>query len=268
MNNASPTIWDIHCHLNSVPGRTPEERMVTFLSYAARLGINRVFMSMGLRLTTHPTPDDLRRQNDEVLAAIAHHHDRAFGLCYASGAEPEASVREIDRCIRDGPMVGIKLWVARRASDRSLDAIAERAGALNAPILQHTWFKTDGTQGPDESSPLDLVALARRHPETRFICGHCGGNWELGIRAVRDVKNMVVETAGFDPTTGMVEMAVRELGPERIVYGSDAFGRSFASQLAKVLGADVPDSAKRLILAGNLRRLFGPILRAKGVRVD
>ena len=63
-------------------------------------------------------------------------------------------------------------------------------------------------------------------------------------------------------------MAVRELGAERVVYGSDAGGRSFASQLAKVMGADVPDAAKRLILAGNLRRLLGPILEAKGLRFD
>ncbi len=33
------------------------------------------------------------------------------------------------------------------------------------------------------------------------------------------------------------------------------------------ISADVPDEAKRLILAGNLKRLLGPILRAKGVRV-
>ncbi len=79
---------------------------------------------------------------------------------------------------------------------------------------------------------------------------------------------MVVETAGSDPTTGFVEMAVRELGAERVVYGSDVPGRSFGSQLAKVTGADVPEAAKQLILAGNLRRLLGPILRAKGLRSD
>jgi predicted TIM-barrel fold metal-dependent hydrolase len=70
--------------------------------------------------------------------------------------------------------------------------------------------------------------------------------------------------AGFDPTAGVVEMAVRELGPERVVYGSDVGGRSFASQLAKVMGADIPDSAKELVLGGNLRRLLTPALRAKG----
>jgi hypothetical protein len=62
-------------------------------------------------------------------------------------------------------------------------------------------------------------------------------------------------------------MAVRELGAERVLYGSDAGGRSFASQLGKVLGADIPASARRLILGVNLKRLLTPILRQKGVRL-
>jgi len=61
-----------------------------------------------------------------------------------------------------------------------------------------------------------------------------------------------------------MEMAVRELGAERIIYGSDAFGRSFASQLGKVMGAEIPESARRLIFGENLRRILTPILRAKG----
>jgi predicted TIM-barrel fold metal-dependent hydrolase len=264
----NPPIWDIHCHLSGWPGRTPEERMPVLLEYAARVGIDRVFISMGLVLATHPTADQLRLQNDHVSAALAHHHDRAFGLCYASGEHVDASLRELDRSIRDGPMVGVKLWVSRRASDPGLDPIAARAAELGAPILQHTWFKSDGTQQADESTPMDLVALARRHPQGQFICGHSGGTWEAGIRAVRSVKNIVVETAGSDPTCGFVEMAVRELGAERVVFGSDARGRSFGSQLGKVTGALVPDAAKRLILSGNLKRLFAPILKAKGIRID
>ena len=73
--------------------------------------------------------------------------------------------------------------------------------------------------------------------------------------------------AGSDPEAGFTEMAVRELGAERVIYGSDVPGRSFASQLAKVQGADIPHEAKRLILGGNLKRLLLPILKAKGVRL-
>src|SRR3954447_10478548 len=243
MTGESP-IWDVHCHLPGFAGSTPGQKMATLLSYADRMGIERVCVSMGMNFVTHPTPDQLRQQNDEVLAALAAHHDRAFGLCYASGEHVEESVREIYRCIRDGPMVGVKLWVARRASEFSLDPIVARASIYHAPTLQHTWFKTDGTQQADESTPADLAALARRNPQAKLICGHSGGTWEAGIRAVRQCGNVVIEIAGSDPTTGFVEMAVRELGADRVVFGSDAGGRSFASQLAKVLGADIPEATK------------------------
>ena len=65
----------------------------------------------------------------------------------------------------------------------------------------------------------------------------------------------------------MTEMAVRELGAERVLYGSDAGGRGFASQLAKVFGADIPASAKQLVLGENLKRLLTPILKTKGVKL-
>ena len=55
-------------------------------------------------------------------------------------------------------------------------------------------------------------------------------------------------------------------GPGSVIYGSDAGGRSFASQLAKVYGADIPDAAKQLIFCDNLKRLMTPILQAKGIK--
>lgn len=259
-------IWDLHCHLSGLPGRTPDEKMAQLIEYADRLGIERVCIFMGWPFTLTPSAERLREENDQVLQALSHWHDRAFGFVYVSAEHVETSLQEIDRCVRDGPMVGVKLWVAKRCNAEDIDPIIRRAAELKAVIFQHTWFKTDGTQYPGESTPLDLVELARRHPQTPLICGHTGGTWELGIRAIRGVDNLYSDLAGSDPTNGYVEMAVRELGAERVIYGSDVAGRSFASQLAKVLGADVPDEAHRLILGENLRRLMAPILQAKGVR--
>jgi predicted TIM-barrel fold metal-dependent hydrolase len=185
---------------------------------------------------------------------------------YLSGEHPEASVRELDRCVRDGPMVGVKLWVARRCSAPEFDPIAVRAAELKVPIIQHTWMNILGN-GLGESRPDDLAELGRRHPKTTFICVHTGGDWLLGLRPIRGTPNVLAETAGSNPTTGFVEMAVRELGAERIVYGSDVPGRGFASQLAKVRGANVPDDVKRLILGGNLRRVLTPILQEKGINL-
>ena len=258
-------IWDIHTHMSGVDGRTPEERMANLIRFADRMGVDRICLSMGYPFLTDPTADELRKQNDQVLQALAHYHDRAFGLVYTSGKLPDESVREIDRCIKNGPMVGVKLWVAQRAHEKELDPIIARATELKAPVMQHTWFKTSGNL-TRESTPLDIVELAKRHPKALLICGHTGGDWQLGIRAIRSTTSLYCETGGSDPTSGFIEFAVKELGADRVLYGSDAGGRSFASQLAKVQGADVPDEAKKKILGENLKRLLTPILTDKGIK--
>nr|WP_254053520.1 amidohydrolase family protein [Singulisphaera sp. GP187] len=240
--------------------------MVQLIKYADRMGIARICVYMGMNWSYDPSPDDFRKQNDEVLQALSHWHHRAFGFVYLNPKHVKESLAELDRCVRDGPMVGVKLWVAQHADAPELDPIVERAAELNAVIFQHTWIKATGNL-PGESTPMDLAALAGRHPKATLICGHTGGDWELGIRAIRARPNVAADLAGGDPVAGITEMAVRELGAERVIYGSDAGGRSFASQLAKVHGADIPDAAKKLILAGNLKRLLGPILQAKGVRL-
>ncbi|MGH8018466.1 MAG: amidohydrolase family protein, partial [Opitutaceae bacterium] len=165
-------------------------------------------------------------------------------------------------CVARGPMAGVKFWVAQRCSDREIDPLIRRAAELKAVIFQHTWFKITGNL-PGESRPADLAALAARHPDVPLICGHTGGDWERGIQAIRHLKNLYADLAGSDPVAGFAEMAVRELGAERVIYGSDAAGRSFASQLGKVLGAALPDAVKQLILSDNLERLLRPILAAK-----
>jgi predicted TIM-barrel fold metal-dependent hydrolase len=259
-------IWDLHCHLSGVPGRTPHERMARLIESADRMGVARLCVYMGMKWSYDPAPADFRQQNDEVLQALSHWHDRAFGFVYVNPKHVKESVAEIDRCVRDGPMVGVKLWVARRADAPELDPIVARAAELKAVVFQHTWIKITGNL-PGESTPQDLAALAARHPGASIICGHTGGDWEQGVRVVRPLRHVAVDLGGGDPAAGITEMAVHELGAERVIYGSDVGGRSFASQLGKVLGANVPDEAKRLILAGNLKRLLTPILTAKGVRV-
>ena len=258
-------IWDVHTHLHGVDGRTPVERMTNLVRFADRMGVERVCVYMGYPFLMDPTPQQLREQNDQVLQALAHFHDRAFGFVYTSGNHPEASGREFDRCVKNGPMVGVKLWVARKCSEKELDPIISRATELKAPVLQHTWFKANGNF-PGESTPLDLVALAKRHPKATLTCGHSGGDWQLGIRAVRESPTLYTETGGSDPTTGFVEFAVKELGADRVLYGSDAGGRSFASQLAKVQEGDVPDDTKKKVLGENLKRLLLPILTDKGMK--
>jgi predicted TIM-barrel fold metal-dependent hydrolase len=264
--DSSPLIWDLHCHFTSASGDTPEDRTARLLEFAGRLGIDRLILSLGYPLLEDPSPQQLRETNDQVLRALRRWPERTLGFVYLNPNHLDFSLQEFDRCVRDGPMVGVKLWVARRCNAPEVNPIIERAVSMNTVVLQHTWLKAGGN-GPGESTPYDLVELAKRHPQATLIDAHTGGDWEPGIRAYRSTRNISTCVAGFDPTAGCVEMAVRELGAERVLYGSDAAGRSFASQLGKVMGADIPESARKLILGENLRRMLTPILRAKGHKV-
>lgn len=261
-----PEIWDVHCHLASpLKDPTPEARLGRLLEVADRMAISRLCVYMGMKWSYDPSPDDFRKQNDQVLAAIGRYPDRAFGFVYVNPKHQRESLDEIDRCIANGPMVGVKLWVAAHVDSPQLDPIVKRATELKAVVFQHTWIKVSGNLA-GESTPMDLVALAKRHPTAKLICGHTGGDWEQGIRAVRAQPNISVDLGGGDPVAGITEMAVHELGPERVLYGSDAPGRSFASQLAKVHGAEISDESKRLILSANLKSLLAPILNDKGIK--
>src|SRR6266702_2777165 len=91
---------------------------------------------------------------------------------------------------------------------------------------------------------------------------------ELGVRAVRPFKNVLLEFAGSDPHSGMVEYAIRELGVERLVWGGHGPSRSYATELGKVLDADISKANRTKIFGGNLRRITASIFRKKGMSIE
>lgn len=258
-------IWDGHCHISGYPG-TPAERVGKMVELADRMGVERLCIFMGTSFQYEPSPEQLQTANDEILSALTQWSDRALGFVYLNPQQLATSLKELDRCVGEGPMVAIKLWVAQHCDTSEVDSIVERAIQLKAPVFQHTWDKITGNL-PGESTAEELARLAARHPDATIICGHTGGDWELGVRAIAPYENIYADLGGGDPTVGFTEMAVRELGAERVLFGSDIPGRSFGSQLAKVYGARIPERDKRLILSENLKRILRPILDEKGVSI-
>jgi len=190
--------------------------------------------------------------------------DRLIGGIILNAAEPEQCLEHLDRWVRHGPMVAVLFPsspLTLPCTHPNFDPIMRRGRELGVLMVQHTWFKSDGKGSAGESTPDELAELARRHPEVTFVCVHAGGEWEKGIRAIRNCPNVVIETSGFDPTAGFIEMAVAELGAERILFGRE---RSFATELAKVFGARITEEARRLILGGNLRRLLTGLAVRRG----
>src|SRR6202041_711543 len=58
-------IWDVHSHLEALPGDTPEAPIEILVRHMDRLGIERLILSQGFaQYMTHPTPAQVREGND------------------------------------------------------------------------------------------------------------------------------------------------------------------------------------------------------------
>ena len=251
---------DIHVHplncFGAYPVSSARADAERLIATARRSGVTRMCVFSLYESTPYePTPEQCRLANDYVLRMRDAEPEAILPFCYVTPAFPDEAVTEIERCVGGHGMAGVKLWVARKATDPGLDPIMEAAVEQDVPVLQHAWLKTTGNL-PGESTPFDVADLARRHPRARIIMAHLNGVGYRGIEAVVDVPNVVVDTSGGDPESSMVETAVRRLGAHRVVYGSDAPIRHFGVTMNKVLGADIPDSDKRAVLWDNALRIL------------
>ncbi len=227
------------------------------------------FPHVGIGTTNDAAYEELAQSTpDVILKALKQWPDLLLGMIQLNANNVSASLDALNRWLRDGPMVGVYFPGGDPGSmtctHPNFDRLVPRIAELNGVIMQHTWFKTGGKQGPGESTPSELAELATRYPEQKFVCAHAGGEWERGIRAVQNSPNILIETSGFDATAGFIELAIRELGAERIIFGSHIPSRSLGTELGKIIGAEISEHDKKLILGENFRNLLRlrPILKA------
>ncbi len=206
----------------------------------------------------NPEPEMFVEGNRMVYECMRRHPGTIFGLAFVNPLYTEESVKEIEACVKELGMVGVKLHVECLATDSHVFPIIEKCIELDVPILHHAWLRTGGKSKsmPNESTPFELAELAIRYPDATFQMAHLGGNWEVGVKAMKDLDNVYVDTCGGEPALGAVEMAVEELGAKRVLFGTDAPVRIVEAEIAKVLAADISSYEKKLILEDNARRII------------
>jgi hypothetical protein len=229
------------------------------LDAARQVGITRIILcAIGYsEMFEYPSVEEVRRGNEEVFTLTARYPSFAYGLVYVNPNHPDTLSILEDGFRRPG-VVGIKLLVSCRDEEGRLDPVypvLEFAQARQTPVLIHASYRTGGNLR-GELSPADIAHLAQRYPRTPMVMAHLGGQWQRGVRVVRPYANVFVDFSGSRAYLGSVEHAVRELGPGRVLFGSDAYLRTFSGQLAKVVAAEIDDAAKRRILWDNSARLF------------
>jgi uncharacterized protein len=146
--------------------------------------------------------------------------------------------------VHDLGLRGLKLHVA--PTREVLDTVAE----LRIPIIWH----------PREVAMFDEVAKA--YPTVDLILAHLGSDlshdWREHLAAIemaRRYPNVYLDT-GAHVITRYLELAVKEIGPGKIIYGSDEPEVDCRLEIFKVRMLKLPKDQEELVLGGTMLKLL------------
>ena len=126
----------------------------------------------------------------------------------------------------------------------------KRQSNLDFPILAH-------------ATPLECEYLMTAVPECKLMMAHAAaqpfaqGDWNRAITAAQRFPNLYLETASSTIDAGFLETCVRELGPEKIIFGTDIPLLDPHFQFSKIRDTNIEPGQLDKILGGNILRLMG-----------
>ena len=155
-------------------------------------------------------------------------------------------------------MIGIKLYNQYKIWDPAVHPVLEKAIGARIPVLMHAGYPTraeDWARQPNLSHAGDFVRAARLYPEAMLIEAHIGGggDWEWAVKQLRDAPSVYLDTSGSVIDAGMIEMAARELGADRLLFGTDM---TMEGGVGKILAADLTADEKERIFWRNMQRIL------------
>jgi predicted TIM-barrel fold metal-dependent hydrolase len=252
------TIVDIHAHvgrtISSDVGQTVDE----WIRLMASSGISQSVLSVAAGGIQSEGIADTRRANDGVAAAVAARPDLfPIGLASVEVRHGAAGLAEVGRAFDELGLKGLAFHATFEGF--SVDSAAFRT-VLDATTGRNGLVLLHST--PDaKASPRAIAVVAARYPSLTFVMGHPLFSDEQKAQAVAAVAaapNVHVDIAyQADPATA--EFFVREVGSDRVLFGSDAPFFPPADVIRSVEDADITDADKVAILAGNARAIIAQL---------
>ena len=239
-------VFDAHQHVGAWhPFHIPRDDADDAIAVMDRIGIDAACTS-GLPAVLG---GDTQGGNDLVIDVTRRFQGRLFGYVAVNPNHPAGAAEEVERCSVPG-MIGIKVhsYHGKPYDDAAYRPAYEIANARGWPVLAHTW-------GGEELAEIDT--LAGEYPDAKWLLAHAGTtNVPQYCNLVRRRDNVFLDTCASACPWDLIETLVREVGTDRVLFGTDMTFLSGAQQIGKILCARLTDDDKRLILGANARRLF------------
>ena len=190
--------------------------------------------------------------------------DNSDGVYVVGGISPDVDFDDqlelIRRGIEQKALVGIKLFPGHERfflTDRRLDPVYDLAVETGTPVLFHSGW--DCSQFGEVEVAIET---AKRYPDLRLVCCHC---WYPLIHS--SVFALPYPNIFFDLSSvadeperwKQVGRSVRELidsVPDRVMFGSDAFGCSMEQHIKFVKDLGLSKETEDKIFAENAKMIY------------
>lgn len=244
-------VCDAHVHLGKSSGINHTLHLNEIDSFIEKNNIENMLL-FPFELDTN--------ESNEKIRNLSKTNKKIHGMYWIQKSQIEKDVEILNEYIGNG-YVGVKFhgtYENLPITDSTYKPILEILNEKEALLLVHTGRFKDGDISSN-TSYLHAVNVAKTYPKIKVILAHMGGNdtaiVKKALDASKDVKNIWFETSGIT-TPFRIERAVEEIGPERILFGSDAPWCSFRSIYYGVEDSLLNERIKNLIFYKNFINLL------------
>jgi uncharacterized protein len=199
-----------------------------------------------------PTFRPRNRLVAEALGAAVRARARFLGCALINPHFGDDAVAELERAVNEWGFRAAKLMPSLHAVNlvgTLAHATMRKARELRVPVTIHS--------GESPAHPLEIGVLAEAFPDVPVIMDHMGYRNHTGaaLSAARRAPNLyLMTTAVMEPHC--IRDAVRQLGADRVLFGSNGPSVPPALQIAVIKQAELADADERKVLGENAARLL------------
>lgn len=259
----SGMIFDCHLHSPAEAGEKWQWYKVTntfedFVRYLDSAGISKGIINS--QRSYGAKPEEFVAGNREVARFVEKYRGRFLGACVVNPLYIDEALKELEYCRNQLGFVWAgelcNYMVPYQYQVKEFQALVDQVIKLKMILALHT-----------EHGEMEYIA--GKFPEATIAFAHFGDDHEYEdifkrIDIVAANPNYYLDTSGYGhDRVGVLEYAVKTIGPDRILFGSDFSINDPSTVLARIQNAFLTAGQKQKILSGNLVNL----LEKFGIRV-